>query len=183
MPFNFSNTSLPGVMLIEPKVFGDQRGFFMESYRLPDFAAAGIDLSFVQENHSRSTRGILRGLHYQRAPKAQGKLLRVVIGEVFDVAVDMRAGAPTFGQWIGVTLSAENRRLLYIPPWCAHGFCVVSDEAEVIYKTTCEYAPEYESGVRWDDPALGIRWPIANPTLSERDRQWPGLALATVERR
>jgi dTDP-4-dehydrorhamnose 3,5-epimerase len=176
MPFTFTTTDLPGIMVIEPKVNGDHRGFFMETYKQSDFAAAGLDVRFTQENHSRSARGILRGLHYQVAPHGQGKLVRVVVGEIFDVAVDVRDGSPTFGKWIGVTLSAANRRCLYIPPWYAHGFCVVSDEAEVIYKTTAEYAPHAERGVRWDDPALGIRWPLTEVTLSERDRRWPGLA-------
>ena len=176
MPFMFRTTDLPGVLVIEPQVFGDHRGFFLETYRQSDFAAAGLDVRFTQENHSRSVHGILRGLHYQHPPYAQGKLVRVIVGEVFDVAVDIRDGSPTFGKWIGVSLSASNRRSLYIPPWYAHGFCVVSDQADVIYKTTAEYAPEYERGIRWDDPALGIRWPVTEVTLSERDRGWPGLA-------
>src|SRR5262249_86901 len=133
MPFTFTQTDLPGVVLIEPRVFGDHRGFFLESYRQSDFRTAGVDATFLQENHSRSSRGTLRGLHYQRAPFGQGKLVRVILGEVFDVAVDVRQGSSTFGRWVGVSLSASNRRSLYIPPWCAHGFCVVSD-AEVIYK-------------------------------------------------
>ena len=178
MPFTFRTTDLPGVLVIEPRVFGDHRGFFLESYKQSDFAAAGLDVQFTQENHSRSVRGTLRGLHYQQPPYGQGKLVRVIVGEVFDVAVDVRNGSPTFGKWIGVSLSTANRKSVYIPPWYAHGFCVVSDEAEVIYKTTAEYAPEYERGIRWDDPALGIRWPLAGVTLSERDRSWPGLASA-----
>jgi dTDP-4-dehydrorhamnose 3,5-epimerase len=132
--------------------------------------------AFVQENHSRSTRGSLRGLHYQRQPAAQGKLVRAVVGEIFDVAVDIRPESPTFGRWIGKTLSADNRSMLFIPPWCAHGFCVVSESAEVLYKTTAEYTPEAEGGLVWNDPDLAIAWPISNPILSERDRRWPSLA-------
>ncbi|PYR70459.1 MAG: dTDP-4-dehydrorhamnose 3,5-epimerase [Acidobacteria bacterium] len=173
MPFQFARTSIDGVMLIEPKVFPDDRGFFMEAYKRSDFAAAGLEHSFVQENHSRSTYGTLRGLHYQRAPKAQGKLVRAIVGEIFDVAVDIRRGSPTFGAWFGVRLSAANRRLLYVPPWCAHGFCVVSPEAEVIYNTTEEYAPDCEEGLRWDDRGISIPWPVSSPILSERDRRWP----------
>jgi len=175
MPFTFRTTDLPGVLVIEPKVFGDERGFFLEAYKESDFAAAGLDVRFVQENHSRSSGGVVRGLHYQRAPYAQGKLVRVVLGEIFDVAVDIRQGSRTYGQWVGVPLSAENHTQIYIPPWCAHGFCVVSDRAEVIYKTTGEYAPAYEHGIRWDDPALSIPWPVTSPVLSARDREWPML--------
>ena len=176
MPFTFSPTALPGVVIIEPKVFADERGFFMETYKRSDFAAAGLDVEFVQENHSRSVQGTLRGLHLQRPPRAQGKLVRVLEGEIWDVAADIRRGSPTFGQWQGVTLSADNRRSIYIPAGYAHGFCVVSPEAQVVYKTTDEYAPELEWGVRWDDPVLAIRWPVSAPTLSARDGSWPPLA-------
>ena len=178
MPFTFRTTDLPGVLLIEPRVFADQRGFFLETYKESDFASAGLDARFVQENHSRSIHGILRGLHYQCPPYAQGKLVRVVFGEVFDVAVDIRRNSPTYGKWIGVSLSAANHTLIYIPPWCAHGFCVVSDRAEVVYKTTDEYAPQYEQGIRWDDPGLAIPWPVDEVTVSERDRGWPELTRA-----
>jgi dTDP-4-dehydrorhamnose 3,5-epimerase len=173
MPSTFESTSLAGVVIIVPKVFGDARGFLMETYKRSEFEAAGLPMALVQENHSRSSAGTLRGLHYQREPKAQGKLVRVVLGEVFDVAVDIRKGSPTFGRWVGVTLSADNRKSIYIPPGFAHGFCVTSLDAEVIYKTTEEYAPDHELGILWDDPSLSIDWPIATPTLSERDRQWP----------
>ena len=173
MPSTFESTSLPGVVLIVPKVFGDARGFLMETYKRSEFEAAGLPVALVQENHSRSTRGTLRGLHYQREPKAQGKLVRVILGEIFDVAVDIRSDSPTYGKWIGATLSADNRKSLYIPPGFAHGFCVTSAEAEVIYKTTAEYAPDHEFGIRWDDPALAIEWPVTSPTLSERDKVWP----------
>ena len=173
MPSTFESTSLAGVVIIVPRVFGDARGFLMETYKRSEFEAAGLPITLVQENHSRSSAGTLRGLHYQREPKAQGKLVRVVLGEVFDVAVDIRRGSPTFAKWVGVTLSADNRKSIYIPPGFAHGFCVTSADAEVIYKTTEEYAPDHELGIAWDDPALGIGWPVATPTLSERDRHWP----------
>lgn len=175
MPFTFVPTGIAGVVIAEPRLFIDDRGFFMETFKRSEFEAAGVDAPLVQENHSRSARGTLRGLHYQRPPKAQGKLVRVIAGEIYDVAVDIRDGSPTFGEWVGVTLSAENRRLLYVPPGCAHGFCVVSDAADVIYKTTEEYAPELEYGLAWDDPALAIPWPVATPILSARDRRWPPL--------
>jgi dTDP-4-dehydrorhamnose 3,5-epimerase len=172
MPFTFSHTSLPGVTIVDPRVFTDHRGFFMETYRKSEFAAGGIDAEFVQDNHSRSVGGTLRGLHLQRAPKAQGKLVRVLEGEVFDVAADVRPDSPTYGVWVSVVLSAENRRSVFIPPGYAHGFCVTSPEAQILYKTTEEYAPELEWGVRWDDPVLAIPWPVSEPFLSERDRRW-----------
>lgn len=176
MPFTFHQTDLPGLVVIEPKVFADDRGFFMETYKRSEFEAAGLATAFVQENHSRSLAGTLRGLHAQREPRAQGKLVRVIRGEVFDVAVDIRPGSATFGRWVSVVLSAGNRRSVYVPAGCVHGFCVVSAEAEVLYKTTDEYVPELEYGVRWDDPALAIPWPVSAPILSERDRRWPTLA-------
>ena len=176
MPFTFEHTDVEGVILIDPKIFPDERGFFMESYKRSAFEAIGLTQPFVQENQSKSTYGTLRGLHYQRAPKAQGKLVRVVSGEIFDVAVDIRKDSPTFGKWFGANVSSSNRRLIYVPPWCAHGFCVLSPEAEVLYKTTEEYAPAFEDGLKWDDAALGIRWPISNPIVSDRDRRWPTLA-------
>jgi dTDP-4-dehydrorhamnose 3,5-epimerase len=163
------------MVVIEPKVFADDRGFFMETYKKSDFVPAGIDVDFVQENHSKSVAGTLRGLHLQRPPKAQGKLIRVVAGEIFDVAADIRRDSPTFGRWVSVTLSAGNRRSVFVPAGYAHGFCVVSPQAEVVYKTTDEYAPELEWGVRWDDPELGIPWPVSEPLLSPRDSKWPAL--------
>jgi dTDP-4-dehydrorhamnose 3,5-epimerase len=175
MPFTFQHTQLPGVVIVEPKVFADDRGFFIETYKRSDFVAGGIDVEFVQENHSKSVRGTLRGLHFQRAPKAQAKLVRAIEGEVFDVVVDIRKGSPTFGRWETVLLSAENRRSVYVPAGYAHGFCVTSAEAQVVYKTSAEYAPELEGGVRWDDPALAISWPITAPILSPRDGRWPNL--------
>lgn len=174
-------TGLPEVLVLEPRVFGDERGFFFESYNRRSFAeATGVDPEFVQDNHSRSVRNVLRGLHYQiRQP--QGKLVRVVVGEVFDVAVDLRRSSPRFGRWTGVHLSAQNKRMLWIPPGFAHGFLVLSDVAEFLYKTTDYYAPEHERCLRWDDPALGIHWPLAGePLLSAKDRQGVGLAEAEV---
>jgi dTDP-4-dehydrorhamnose 3,5-epimerase len=175
MPFSFHPTTLPGVVIVEPKVFADERGFFVETYKRSDFVAGGIDVDFVQENHSKSVRGTLRGLHFQRAPKAQAKLVRAIEGEVFDVVVDIRKGSPTFGRWETVLLSADNRLSVYVPAGYAHGFCVTSAEAQVVYKTSVEYAPELESGVRWDDPALAIPWPVSAPFLSPRDGRWPNL--------
>lgn len=175
MPFRFEQTELPGVVIVEPKLFPDDRGFFMETYKKSDFAAAGIPVDFVQENHSKSVQGTLRGLHLQRPPRAQGKLVRAIEGEIFDVAVDIRPDSPTYKRWVGVRLSAENRRSVFVPPGYAHGFCVVSLEAQVVYKTTDEYAPELEWGVPWNDPALGIDWPITVPRLSARDSRWPPL--------
>lgn len=154
-------TAIPDVLLIEPKVFGDDRGFFFESFNQKVFQeATGLDLAFVQDNHSRSAKNVLRGLHYQLPPKAQGKLVRVVQGEVFDVAVDLRKSSKTFGQWVGVHLSAENKKQLWVPEGFAHGFVVLSETAEFLYKTTDYYAPEYERSLLWNDPALGIKWPI-----------------------
>ena len=175
MPFQFEPLEIPGVVRIESVVFPDQRGFFMETYKRSDFVAAGITEHFVQDNHSASVYRALRGLHYQLEPGAQGKLVRVVLGEVFDVAVDLRRGSPTLGRWVGGYLSADNRRMHYVPPWCAHGFCVVSEAAEVVYKVTREYAPELESGIIWNDPEVGIDWPIEEPFLSAKDASLPSL--------
>jgi dTDP-4-dehydrorhamnose 3,5-epimerase len=175
MAFAFTETALPGVILIESPVLHDQRGFFTETYRKSELAAAGIAVDFVQENLSRSVRGTLRGLHLQRAPKAQAKLTRVVAGEVFDVAADVRPESPTYGAWVGVHLSSDNGKSLFIPAGYAHGFCVLSARADVVYKTSEEYAPALEWGARWDDPLLSIAWPVSAPLLSERDRQWPPL--------
>jgi len=165
-------TSLAGVLIVEPKVFGDARGFFFESFNMRRFAElTGINAAFVQDNHSRSAKGVLRGLHYQ-IEQPQGKLVRVIAGEVFDVAVDLRRSSPTFGKWCGNNLSAENKREVWIPPGFAHGFLVLSDSAEVLYKTTDYWAPEHERCIRWDDPQLNIRWPLdGKPLLSEKDAQ------------
>ncbi len=175
MPFRFHRLEIPDLILIEPVVFKDNRGFFLEFYKRSDFFKAGIKEEFVQDNHSCSVRGVLRGLHFQREPEAQGKLLRCTRGEIFDVAVDIRKDSPTFGKWISLILSEENKRMLYIPPGFAHGFQVLSDVAEILYKTTREYSPEHEAGIIWNDPELNIDWPIKEPLLSERDRQWPTL--------
>lgn len=173
-------TALPDVLLVEPKVFGDARGFFLESWNAKAFAEAGIPAAFVQDNHSRSPRGVLRGLHYQiRQP--QGKLVRVVAGEVFDVAVDLRRASPTFGRWAGERLSADNKRMLWIPPGFAHGFLVLSESADFIYKTTDYYAPEHERVLAWNDADLGIKWPLAGtPTLAARDAAGARLRDAEV---
>jgi len=163
-------TSLPGVLVLEPKVFGDERGFFFESYNKRALETAGIASEFVQDNHSRSARNVLRGLHYQ-IKQPQGKLVRVVSGEVFDVAVDIRKSSPTYGKWGAVNLSAENKRMLWIPRGFAHGFLVLSEYAEFLYKTTDYYAPEFERSILWDDPDLGIAWPFSGaPTLSAKDK-------------
>ena len=175
MPFTFRQMSIPGVVQVEPRVFGDDRGYVMESYRQSDFVRAGIPVPFVQENHSRSTRGTLRGLHFQREPHAQGKFVRAVTGHIYDVAVDLRPESATYRTWVGVHLSAENRQGLYIPAGCAHGFCVLSEYADVVYLITSEYAPDHESGLPWNDPALGIVWPIDEPLLSPRDQKWAPL--------
>ncbi|MEB3357408.1 MAG: dTDP-4-dehydrorhamnose 3,5-epimerase [Synechococcales bacterium] len=175
-------TEIPDVLVIEPKVFGDSRGFFFESYNEKSFAEkTGVDLSFVQDNHSRSVKNVLRGLHYQ-IQQSQGKLVRVVVGAIYDVAVDIRKGSPTFGQWVGYTLTAEDKHQLWVPAGFAHGFLVISEVAEVLYKTTDFYAPEYERSLRWDDPELGISWPLADgePILSAKDANGQFLKTAEV---
>lgn len=183
MSLNVIRTPLEGVLILEPKVFGDARGFFMESYNQRDFAeVTGLDVDFVQDNHSRSRRGVLRGLHYQ-IQQPQGKLVRVVRGAVFDVAVDIRRSSPTFGCWAGTELSEENQRQFWIPPGFAHGFLVLSESADFLYKASDWYAPEHERGIAWNDPAIGITWPldaIGEPLLSDKDRAAPALAQAEV---
>jgi dTDP-4-dehydrorhamnose 3,5-epimerase len=169
-------TEIPDVVILEPKIHGDERGFFLESYNKRTFReATGADVEFVQDNHSSSRRGVLRGLHFQQ-PHAQGKLVQVLEGEVFDVVVDVRAGSPTFGRWLGEFLSAETKRQLWVPPGFAHGFLVTSEEALFMYKCTEAYHPDAERSVRWDDPELGIAWPLQEVTLSAKDRQAPPLA-------
>lgn len=165
-----SKTSMEGILLIEPDLFGDSRGFFMESYSRKKYAELGINMEFVQDNHSKSVKNTLRGLHYQLNP-GQDKIVRVVSGEVFDVVVDMRHGSPSFGKWEGFILSAENKRQLFVPIGFAHGFCVLSDEAEFLYKCSDYYSPLDERGVIWNDPDLNVKWPIDNPILSERDKK------------
>jgi dTDP-4-dehydrorhamnose 3,5-epimerase len=180
---NVVRTAIPDVLVLEPKVFGDERGFLFESYserRLAEIL--GGPVAFVQDNHSRSSRGVLRGLHYQVAPHAQGKLVRVAGGAVFDVAVDVRRNSPTFGRWVGVELTGENHRQMWIPPGFAHGFLVLSDVADVLYKATEYYAPHAEGCIRWDDPAIGVAWPDlgAPPLLSPKDASAPPLAGARL---
>lgn len=178
-------TRIPDVKLIEPKVFGDERGFFMETWNEKAFREAGINATFVQDNHSRSVKNTLRGLHYQ-IKQPQGKLVRVTRGEVFDVAVDLRTNSPTFGQWVGEYLSEDNNRMFWVPPGFAHGFLVTSDTADFQYKCTDFYAPEYERSIRWDDPALQIDWGVDNPgtlLLSDKDLGGPSLEEAKVELR
>lgn len=169
-------TALPGVLVITPRVIRDPRGFFLESYNAETWRKEGITTTFVQDNHSLSAHGTLRGLHFQLPPAAQAKILRVVRGAVWDVAVDIRVGSPTFGRWVGVELTAENFRQLYIPTGFAHGFCVLSDEAEILYKTSEVYSPAHERGIAWNDRQLAVAWPIAKPLLSDRDRRAPSLA-------
>ena len=170
--------TIPDVLLIEPKVFGDERGFFYESFNQAAFnEATGLDVTFVQDNHSKSAQNVLRGLHYQLPPKAQGKLVRVLVGEVFDVAVDIRKNSPTFGRWVGERLSAANKRQMWIPPGFAHGFVVLSESAEFLYKTTNYYAPDCERSIFWNDPALRIGWPLnGEPLLSGKDERAPSFA-------
>lgn len=175
-----TKTAIPEVLILEPKLFGDERGFFFESFNARDFHnATGLDVTFVQDNHSRSTKNVLRGLHYQ-LQHPQGKLVRVIAGEVFDVAVDIRKNSPTFGQWVGGYLSAENKKQLWVPAGFAHGFVVLSKDAEFLYKATDYYAPEYERCIRWDDPEIGIDWPLSEePVLSAKDLN--GTALCDAE--
>ncbi|MDA8171758.1 MAG: dTDP-4-dehydrorhamnose 3,5-epimerase [Nitrospiraceae bacterium] len=177
MPFTFKRLDIPDVVLIGPRVFGDERGFFLETYKRSEFSGAGIRSDFVQGNHSRSKKGVLRGLHFQLAPRAQGKLVRVVCGAVFDVAVDIRKGSPWFGRWAGAVLSGENRLMLWVPPGFAHGFLTLEDDTDVLYSTTDEYSPEHESGIAWNDPEIAIKWPAeiknGNPEVSDRDARLP----------
>lgn len=176
-----SPTNIPDVLIIEPKIFGDNRGFFFESFNQQAFnEAIGREIQFVQDNHSRSIKGVLRGLHYQLPPKAQGKLVRVVQGQVFDVAVDLRKSSSTFGKWVGVELSEDNHQQLWVPAGFAHGFVVLSESADFLYKTTGYWAPELERSIAWNDPAIGIKWPIqGSPSLSGKDQQ--GTLLANAE--
>jgi len=176
---NIIETAIPGVLIIEPRVFGDSRGFFMETWNAAGFAGAGIDLAFVQDNHSRSQKGVLRGLHFQN-PGPQGKLVRVTRGAVYDVAVDLRTSSPTFGQSVGVELSAENKRMFWVPEGFAHGFLTLDDDTDFLYKCTAPYAPQSEFTLAWNDPAVGIEWPVTgfDPIISEKDAR--GLALGDV---
>lgn len=178
----FIPTEIPGVVIIEPKVFGDERGFFFESYRKDIFKENGIDVDFMQDNHSLSQKGVLRGLHYQIAPKAQAKLVRVVRGEAFDVAVDIRKDSKTFGRHVSVVLSAENKKMMCIPAGFAHGFCALKDQTEFLYKTSDIYSPSHERGIIWNDPDLAIHWPALDAPIivSEKDKKYPSFKKALL---
>jgi len=178
MPFTFQPLEIPEVVLVEAVAFADARGFFKETFKRSAFADHGLPTEFVQDNFSRSARGVLRGLHYQLEPRAQGKLVSVLHGAIFDVAIDIRKGSPTFGRWVGVRLDGEEHKMLWVPEGFAHGFAALSDATDVAYRVTREYAPEADRGIRWDDPALSIDWPIDEPILSEKDRGHPALADA-----
>lgn len=181
--FTFTETKIKGVYVIEPKVFGDNRGYFMETYNYEDFKKEGLDMVFVQDNQSKSKKGVLRGLHYQN-PNPQGKLVRVISGEVFDVAVDLRKNSATYGQWEGIRLSAENKKQFYVPEGFAHGFLVLSEEAEFVYKCTEFYHPENEGSIAWNDPSIGINWPIENIKnilLSSKDQNAPKLINCQIK--
>lgn len=179
MGFIFKRLAIPDLVLIEPTVFSDERGFFMETYKYDDFATFGINVSFLQDSLSLSVKkGIIRGMHYQKVPMEQGKLIRVFSGEIFDVAVDIRKGSPYYGKWVSALLSAENKKVLYIPAGFAHGFCVLTDMSAVAYKYTKIYSVEDYRGIIWNDPAIGIDWPIKNPILSDKDSKLPSLEKA-----
>jgi dTDP-4-dehydrorhamnose 3,5-epimerase len=182
MPFQIRTTPIDGLLVIEPKVFADERGFFMESFKASDFAAFGITQDFVQDNHSKSRKGVIRGLHFQRAPYAQGKLVRVTRGRAWDVAVDLRKGSPTFGTWCAVELSADNHLLFWIPEGFAHGFLALEDDTELLYKCTAEYNPTSDGGVRWNDPDIGVAWPQigVSPLISSKDAVLPLLKDCTL---
>ena len=175
MPFTFTRLQIPDVILIEPKMFSDDRGFFSEFYKESDFVSNGINKKFIQDNFSHSIYGVIRGLHYQKIPKAQSKLVTVLNGKIFDVAVDIRKNSPTYGKWIGEIISADDHKLIYIPEGFAHGFCVLSQEADVSYKVNNEYSPENEKGIIWNDPKINISWPIKNPIISNKDDELPTL--------
>ena len=171
MPFTFKRLSIPDVILIEPQSFSDDRGFFFESFKESDFFSNGIDKKFVQDNFSHSINGVIRGLHFQKAPKAQAKLVTVLKGKIFDVAVDIRKNSPTYGKWVSEILSDDTHNLLYVPEGFAHGFCVISDEADVLYKVSNEYSQEHERSIIWNDPKLNIEWPIKKPIISNKDNK------------
>ena len=181
MKFNSTETELAGVLVIEPAVYGDSRGFFLETFNQKRYAEAGLDRQFVQDNHSRSSRGVLRGLHYQ-LNRPQGKLVMAIKGEIFDVAVDIRRGSPTFGKWVGVNLSEENHKQIFVPEGFAHGFCVVSETADVVYKCTEVFTPGDDHGILWSDETIGIDWPTSEPSLSEKDAENPRLAEVDSDR-
>lgn len=172
MVFHFKSLELKEIIHIEPKIIGDERGFFAEIYKKPEFMKHGIDKDFVQVNYSKSAKGVLRGLHYQNDPMAQGKIITVIEGKIFDVAVDIRVGSPTYGQWVSEILDAQKKNMLYIPEGFAHGFCILSETAQLIYYCTQVYSPEHERGIIWNDKDLNIAWPIENPILSDRDKDF-----------
>jgi len=173
MPFKFTKLDLDGLVLIEPTFFRDDRGFFTESYKKTDFKNNGINSDFLQDNHSRSGKNVIRGLHYQQSPKSQGKLVRVIKGAVWDVAVDIRRSSPDYLHWRSFELSGDNGRMIYIPPWYAHGFLALTDDVHLLYKCTEEYDAKLDAGIRWNDPDIGIDWPVQNPLVSEKDRILP----------
>ena len=175
MPFEFKKLDIPDVVLIKPKVFEDKRGFFMETYKKEEFEKAGIKGDFIQDNHSKSKYGVLRGLHFQKEPYAQAKIVRCIRGIIYDVAVDLRKNSSYFGKYVAVILSEYNKHQLYIPRGFAHGFVVLSNEAEIVYKVDNIYAPDYESGLMWNDPDINIKWPVDNPIISEKDKKLPTL--------
>ena len=178
MPFTFTRLAIPNIILVEAQSFPDERGFFMEGFKESIFSANGINTKFVQDNYSHSIKGVLRGLHYQKVPKAQAKLVIVTRGKIFDVAVDIRKNSPTYGKWVGEILSDQNHRLLYVPEGFAHGFCVQSDEADVLYKVNSEYSTEHERGIIWNDPDMSIKWPTDKPIMIKKDLQLPTLKNA-----
>ncbi|HII07508.1 MAG TPA: dTDP-4-dehydrorhamnose 3,5-epimerase [Methanotrichaceae archaeon] len=175
MPFEFKRLEIPEAILIKPKVYEDDRGFFLETYKKQDMENIGIKTEFVQDNHSRSERGVLRGLHFQKEPYSQAKIVRCVRGKIYDVAVDLRKNSPTFSRYLGLVLSEQNKHQLFVPRGCAHGFLVLSDVAEVVYKVDNVYAPEYEEGLIWSDPEVDVSWPLNDLIISKRDRFWPTL--------
>src|SRR3990172_721128 len=178
MPFKFKGLDIPDVILVEAQAFPDERGFFMESFKESVFGANRINTRFVQDNYSHSIKGVIRGLHYQRNPKAQAKLVMAIKGEIFDVAVDIRKNSPTYGKWVGEILSDQNHRLLYVPEGFAHGFCVLSGEVDVLYKVNQEYSAEHDGGILWNDPDVAVKWPVDKPILSKKDLQQPLLKNA-----
>jgi dTDP-4-dehydrorhamnose 3,5-epimerase len=178
VPFKFKRLEIPEVIIVESQAFSDERGFFMEGFKESIFSTNGIKAKFVQDNYSHSIKGVLRGLHYQKNPKSQAKLLIVTRGEIFDVAVDVRKGSPTYGKWVGAILSDQNHNLLYVPEGFAHGFCVLSDTADVLYKVSSEYSPEHERGILWNDPDISIKWPMNKPIMIKKDLELPILKNA-----
>ncbi|MDY6967750.1 MAG: dTDP-4-dehydrorhamnose 3,5-epimerase [Spirochaetota bacterium] len=180
MPFEFKQLDIPDLILIDPRRFYDERGFFLETYKKTEFVKAGINHNFVQDNHSLSKRNVIRGLHYQLNPKPQGKLVRVIKGKVWDVAVDIRRDSSTYLKWVGVELSEENAKMLFIPPGFAHAFAAISDDVHLAYKCTDEYDPNLDTGIRWDDPEIAIKWPVDTPIVSDKDKELPFLKDADI---